>query len=494
MRYIQGENREQITLFPEAMDDYIDENNTVRVIDVYVDNLDLKNLNFAKHEPNETGRPMYSPQDMLKLYIYGYMNRIRSSRRLETESKRNIELIWLLSKLSPDHKTIARFRHENRKALKNVFHDFIKLSIKLGLYGKELISIDGSKFKAVNSKERNFNNEKLAERIQRIEAKIAEYISELDKNDGKESTLEKGFNADKIKEIIKKLEARKIEYKSITDELEQIGETQKSLTDPDSRLMKANGKLDMCYNIQTAVDGKNGLIAEFIVTNQVNDKGQLYDVAVATKETLGVDVITAIADRGYENATEIAKCIKENINPQVAMESESIHICMETTEEATKPENHVNGRCIYDKNRNIGICPMGEILKPSTYNKKRRRIIFANSKVCKKCNSKCTIEDYKKFEVAAKKEDFKREYDDTNLKLRQIEIKPDKKMILKRKCLSEHPFGIVKKCMDSSYCLTKGIDNVLGEFSLAFLAFNIKRAINILGTKKIIQGIYGFQD
>lgn len=491
MKYIQGESRVQIVMFPEVMDDYIDENNTVRVIDAYVETLDLKTLDFAKHVPNQTGRPMYSPQDMLKLYIYGYMNRIRSSRRLETESKRNLEMIWLLKKLSPDHKTIARFRQENGNQLKNVFRNFVKLCIKLGLYGKELISIDGSKFKAVNSKERNFNDEKLEERIRRIEEKIAEYMSELDKNDINENSSEKEFNAEEIKEIVKGLEARKVEYKSISDELEQTGETQKSLTDPDSRRMMANGKLDVCYNIQTAVDGKNGLIAEFKVTNEANDKRQLYDMASAAKEILGVDAITATADKGYESATDIADCIKGNITPQVAMENESIHICIESEEEADKPEKHVNGRCIYDKKRNIGICPMGEILKPSSYHKGRKRIIFANSKACKNCSCKCTIEKYKKFEISAKKEDFKREYDASNLKLKQIEIKPDKSIILKRKCLSEHPFGIVKKWLDSSYCLTKGIDNVTGEFSLAFLAFNIKRAINILGAKKLIQGICG---
>jgi transposase len=360
MKYIQGESREQSVMFPEAMDDYIGENNAVRVIDVYIET------------------PMYSPQDMLKLYIYGYMNRIRSSRRLETESKRNIELIWLLKKLSPDHKTIARFRQENSKQLKNLFRNFVKLCIKLGLYGKELVAIDGSKFKAVNSRERNFNDKKLKERIRRIE------------------------------------------------------ETQKSLTDPDSRRMMANGRLDVCYNIQTAVDGKNGLIAEFEVTNQANDKGLLCVMAVAAKELLDVDAITATADKGYESATDIADCIKENITPQVAMEHESINICVETEENVDKPEKHINGRCIYDKERNIGICPMGEILRPSTYHKRRKTIIFANRKACRSCYCKCTIENFKKFEITAKKGDFKREYDDTNLKLKQIEIKPDKNIIKKR--------------------------------------------------------------
>ena len=450
-----------------------------------------KLLGFSAIEPSEVGRPPYLPQDILKLYIYGYMNRIRSSRRLETESKRNVEVMWLIKRLSPDHKTIARFRQANSKALKEVFSHFVKLCMRLGLYGKELIAIDGSKFKAVNSKERNFNDKKLQERIKRIEEKIEKYMNELDKNDTAENTVDKEFSAEEILEILKGLQARKTEYEKISNELERTEETQKSLTDPDSRIMMANGKMDVCYNVQTAVDDKNGLIANFKVTNDANDKRQLSEVAVSTKEILEVDTLTATADKGYENATEIANCLKENITPQVAMEKESIHICIETEEDVDKPEKHINGRCIYDKKRNIAICPMGEILTPSTYHKARKTIIFRNSKACKKCKCKCTSEKYKKFEISAKKSEFKREYDSDNVKLKQIEIKPDKSIISKRKSLVEHPFGVVKHCLDARYCLTRGIDNVLGEFSLAFLAFNMKRAVNILGVKMLIQEIQG---
>lgn len=366
----------------------------------------------------------------------------------------------------------------------------MKLCIKLDLFGRELVAIDGSKFKAVNSKDRNFSKKKLEERILRIEGKIAKYMKELDENDASdEVSAEKEFSVNEIKEIIKRLNTRKAEYESISEELKQTGETQKSLTDPDSRKMPVNSGFDICYNIQTAVDGKNGLIAEFKVTNEANDNAQLFNVANAAKEILDVDAITATADKGYENATIIAECLRENITPQVAMNTESIHICIETEEEINKPGQHLNGRCIYDKKRNIVICPMGEILKPSYYHKSKNSIAFKNAKACKNCGCKCTIEAFKKFEMAAKKEDFKREYDATNLKVKQIEIKPDKNILKKRKCLSEHPFGIIKRCLDSGYCLTKGIDNVRGEFSLAFLAFNLKRAVNIWGVKKMMQEI-----
>jgi transposase len=191
MEFIQGEDREQSILFPESIDEYVEENSTVRVIEAFVNTLDLSELEFIRHEPNATGRPPYDPKDILKLYIYGYMNRIRSSRRLETESKRNLEVIWLLKKLSPDHKTIANFRKDNKKALKSVFKSFVKLCIKLDLYGKELAAIDGSKFKAVNSKDRNFTKGKLKDRLERIDKKIEEYLTELENTDSQEDKTDK---------------------------------------------------------------------------------------------------------------------------------------------------------------------------------------------------------------------------------------------------------------------------------------------------------------
>ena len=249
MVYVGGANRNQIILLPESVDDYVDAGNPVRVIDAYIDSLDLKGMGFTKAEPNATGRPMYSPQDLLKLYVYGYMNKVRSSRRLETETKRNLEVIWLMKKLSPDHKTIARFRHDNADVLKNVFRDFVKLCMRLDLYGKELVAIDGSKFKAVNSKDRNFNEEKLRERISRINARIEEYIQELDTADKTEVATDHPKTSDEIKKFIAELETRKQTYQSYIDELKEKDETQKSLTDPDSRRMMANGKTEICYAV-----------------------------------------------------------------------------------------------------------------------------------------------------------------------------------------------------------------------------------------------------
>ena len=198
MDFINGESREQTILLPDSIEEYVEAESTVRVIDAYINSLELSELDFAKHEPNETGRPMYNPKDMLKLYVYGYMNRIRSSRRLEEETKRNLEVIWLICKLSPDHKTISRFRHDNSKALKNVFRSFVKLCVNLGLYGKELIAIDGSKFKAVNSTKRSFTEKQIQKKIKGIEEKIDEYLKELDKNDDDENSTGTGKTAVEI--------------------------------------------------------------------------------------------------------------------------------------------------------------------------------------------------------------------------------------------------------------------------------------------------------
>ncbi len=476
-------------MLPDSIDDYVDGNNSVRVIEAYIHTLNLADLGFAKPQPHDTGRPMYDPKDLLKLYLYGYMNKIRSSRRLETETKRNLEVIWLLRKLSPDHKTIARFRHDNAAALKNVFRDFVKLCMKLGLYGKELVAIDGSKFKAVNSKDRNFGSKKLQERIARIDAKIEEYLRELEDSDSSEDVADGEKSSEEIAQIIMELAARKELYQSYAAELEQTGALQKSLTDPDSRLMMANGKMDVCYNIQTAVDSKNKLIAEFEVTNEAVDKNQLTPMAKKAAEILETEEIKAVADVGYDCAQDIVKSMEQGITPHIA--GTDYDICLPSDMNAeTVIESHQKGRCVYDVKRNIVLCPMGKVLYPGFYKKAKKMGVFYNVKECGKCACKCTTEKTgKRHQVPMKESDFSKTYDDKNIFVRQIRIAPDKEIAKQRKSIVEHPFGTVKRNMDAGYCLMKGLVNVRGEFSLAFLAYNLKRAINILGTKKLIESI-----
>ncbi|MCL2493713.1 MAG: transposase, partial [Clostridiales bacterium] len=363
MDFIEGDSRNQITLLPDSIEDYVSKDNPVRVIDAYVNQLDFEALGFSKYQPNDTGRPMYDPKDLLKLYIYGYMNRIRSSRRLEQETKRNLEVIWLVRKISPDHKTIARFRHDNSRALKNVFRDFVKLCMKIELYGKELVAIDGSKFKAVNSKERNFNDRKLKDRIARIDIRIEEYMQELQIGDAAEDSVGNEISPEGIAQIIADLSVRKEQYQSYVEELARSGETQKSLTDPDSRLMKGNGKLDVCYNVQTAVDSKNKLIAEFEVTTNASDSNQMTPIAARAKEILEVDTLTTIAAAGYDSVQDSVDGLMQGIDNQVA--GTDFDVCIPALN-AQGPDiiSHKEGRPVYFAERNIVLCPMGEVLYP----------------------------------------------------------------------------------------------------------------------------------
>jgi transposase len=484
MEYIQGIDREQIVLFPDRLDEHVSEGNPVRVIDAYINSLDMKALGFSKAQPNDLGRPMYSPYDMLKLYLYGYMNRLRSSRSLETESRRNVELMWLLKRLTPDHKTISRFRRDNRSAMKNVFRDFVKLCMRLNLYGKELVAIDGSKFRAVNSKDNNYTDEKLKNLISRIDVNLEKYMAELCQNDQKDQE-DSTPSISQIREIINGLKQRKQQYQDMAAELKATGESQKSTIDGDSRRMINNGKFEICYNVQTGVDDKHCLIADFEVTNEANDKKQLSSMAKKVKEMLESDRLTVVADKGYDSATEINMCLDNAITPHVAGLEEGIQFCVQSTD-TDLPKTHSKGRCVYFPDRNVAVCPMGKILYPSFYHKRKRVTRFVNSKSCAACTQKCTSEKRKTFELAMKPGEFSKSYNDKELHVRQITYCCDSKIVKKRKSIVEHPFGTIKRNFSADYCLTKGLESVKCEFSLSFLALNMKRAINILGAMELI--------
>jgi len=487
MGYITGADRDQITLLPESVDDYVAEDNAVRVIDAYVDSLQLDVLGFSKVKPEETGRPPYAPQDLLKLYVYGYMNRVRSSRRLEAETKRNLEVIWLLKKLTPDHKTIATFRRENAAALKGVFRDFVKLCMGLGLYGRELAAIDGSKFKAVNSTDRNFSVAELNERIKRLTARIDEYLRQMNETDAAEEANSER-SADEIKQILARLSTRKVKYEEYLEEMSANEETQKSLNDPDARLMKGAKGFDVSYNVQASVDSKHKMIAEFEVTNDGNDMQQLADMALATAEILEAPDLTATADTGYNSASEIARCIENGITPQVIGSEGSFCVPCQP-EQAQEITSHENGRSVYIKERNIVLCPMGHVLRPMHYKNNGRMAIFYNYNACQNCACRCTKTKYRQFGVRMKKAGFTKIHNADNLFVKQIHITPAPGITDRRKELAEHPFGTVKRAMDAGYCLTRGLPRVTGEFSLVFLAYNLKRALNILGPKALVEAI-----
>jgi transposase len=598
MEYVKGESRQQTLLMPECIEDYVSAENPVRVLDAFVNKLDLAELGFVKTEIKDTGRPPYDPKDLLKLYVYGYINRIRSSRRLEKESWRNLEVIWLLQKLSPDHKTIANFRKDNAKALKGVFRSFVKLCVSLDLYGKELAAIDGSKFKAVNSTARNFSQERLEKRIAKIEESIDKYLKALEETDKAEDAASREKSAEEINGIVKKLNERKEVYQGNIKELEKTEEKQMSLTDSDSRLMLANGKYDVCYNVQAATDSKHRLIIDFEVGNQGNDMNRITPMTESVQEILETKRIAAVMDGGYDSTSDILAARKNGIDVHVAGTDFDVCIPVEECEQAeagqypaephkdgghdstsdmsaacetgvgahvegtnidahvpaqeygqaeagqdpAEPhkdgghdstvdipdtretgdgahvegmniglyspaqergqaeekqvpiQSHKDGRCAYVAERNIVLCPMGNILYPDsykTYKGKKGAAGFRNYAACAQCVCKCNVAKSRRFvfDVPMPEEQFSKEYNDLGLKVKQIRIKADRELVKKRKGMAEHPFGTIKRGMDGGYCLTKGLEKVRGEFALTFLAYNIKRVINILGCDKLLAAI-----
>jgi transposase len=298
MTHITGHDRSQTLLLPERLDDYVGAENPVRFIEAFVDGLDLAAAGFARVTPKATGRPGYAPADLLKLYIYGYLNRVRSSRRLEAETHRNVEVIWLLRHLKPDFKTIADFRRDNRAAFRPVFRQFVVLCRQLDLFGRELLAVDGTRIKAVNNKDRNFTRASLAQFIKLADAKLDDYLQRLDQSDATEAAAG-GSRVKNLAEKIAAVRARRARCQDMLAELERTGADQISLTDPDSRAMAAHTHVAVGYNAQIAVDAKHNLIVEQQVTNQVLDLGLLTPTAEPAKQVLGVETIAVVADRGY---------------------------------------------------------------------------------------------------------------------------------------------------------------------------------------------------
>ncbi len=488
MEFICGEDREQGTFLPARIEDYVSIDNPVRVIDAYVEALDMKNLGYQQCEPNETGRPMYAPKDLLKLYLYGYMNRVHSSRSLEIETKRNLEVIWLLKKLAPDHKTIAKFRQHNAGALKNVFCSFVKTCMGFGLYGQELIAVDGSKFKAWNSKDRNLSSGKLSDRITRINERIEAYLAELNETDKLEQGTVDSIN---IEELVRKLNDRKERYQQLKEQLVQSDDLQISLTDPDSRLMKTKNGMDVCLNVQTVVDAQNKMIVTFSVGSEVQDKNMLAPTVELTEQMLEKKELTVLADRGYDSVSDVAQVVKNGHIPLVA--HSEYEFCLPTDDEHAETITSYDakiGKSIYWPERNVFICPTGKMLHPIGYSKTKRTATYSNAAACSKCSLKCTKSKYYHAERLMPPSAYSKQYDDSPLPLRKVHVAENKQLMRQRKCIVEHPFGTVKRSLGVSYLLLKGKQNAEGEISLAFLAYNMKRAIKILGFQKLL---YAFQ-
>lgn len=475
MGYIKGEERNQSVLFPESIDEYITQDNTVRVIEAYVEQLNLKDLGFKKVTCASTGRPPYNPKDLLKLYIYGYLNRIRSSRRLEHEAIRNIEVIWLLKKLSPDFKTIADFRKDNKQALKAVFRDFNKLCDEWGLFGKELIAIDGSKFRACNSKRNNYNTKKLARNIKNIDEKIDKYMKELDESDSIEAADRKP-DATEIKQRLQELKERKEKYQGYQKKLEESNKNEISTTDPDARLMaNNNNNVDVSYNIQTTVDAKHKLIADFKASQKPNDLGELDNMALRAKKLFKGQNFEVLADKGYYKAEDLKKCVESGITP---------YVTKQTYSNGTGNKEYYSDKFHYDKEKNCYLCPQGQELYQGRKRKVKDKIVgydYKNYPACKLCEVKalCTVSAQGRSVFRHIDQDF---LDTIDL---QTELNMDKYKL--RQMIVEHPFGTIKRSWGAYYFLTKRKISVTAEVSLAYLAYNLRRTINILGGSEMVR-------
>ena len=476
-RFIEGESRNQITLMPACLDDYIDTDNPVRVIDLFVDELDLAELGFDGTTAANTGRPGYHPALLLKIYIYGYLNRIQSSRRLERETQRNVELMWLTGQLSPDFKTIADFRHDNGKGIRNVCKRFVALCRQLNLFAQAVVAIDGSKFKAVNNRDKNFTPHKLEQRMKQIDESIERYLNALDTADRTQPTDLETRTAH-LQEKLSKLKKQMQYLRDVEQQLKQQPDKQLSLTDPDARSMATSGRGTgmVGYNVQTAVETKHHLIVAHEVTNVGHDRTQLAKMALQSREALAVKDIESIADRGYYKWPEILTCVQAGITPSVPKTMTS--------------DNKAKG--LYDKRDFVYIaqeneyrCPAGERLihrYSSLEDGMKIEHYFASYLTCQQCTLKAQC-------TTGKERRVRRWEHEGVLDAMQDRLDRNPGKMKQRRCTVEHVFGTLKFWMGSAHFLMKTLKHVSTEMSLQVLAYNLRRVINILGVEKLMRSI-----
>lgn len=476
-RYIEGQDRQQVTLLPECLDDFIAEDNTVRIVDVFIDALDLVGLGFDGAKPAATGRPSYHPSVLLKLYLYGYLNRIQSSRRLERECQRNVELMWLTRRLAPDFKTIADFRRDNGKGIRNVCRRFVMLCRELKLFTETVVAIDGSKFKAVNNRERNYTPGKIERRERELEESIQRYLDALETAD-RTQPAEMQAKTERLQGKIQKMRQRMQGLQAIKAQLETLPDHQLSQTDPDARAMtthSAKGTAMVGYNVQAAVDTKNHLIVAHEITNNGNDSAQLSPMAVAARDAMGADGLKAIADRGYYSGLGLKACEDAALAALVPKPMTS--------------NARAEGR--FDKTDFIYIarddeyqCPAGQrAIRRFSREEAGLQISIYWSSACPGCSMKaqCTTGEYRRIR--------RWEHEEIMDKVQQrLDRMPNAMTV--RKSTVEHVFGTLKHWMGWTHFLTRGIQNVATEMSLSVLAYNFKRVLSILGferTRKAMQ-------
>ncbi|MBC7992456.1 MAG: IS1182 family transposase [Rhizobacter sp.] len=477
MNYVAGASREQSLLFPEVIDDYITPENPVRFIDAFVEELALQELGFRHATLPETGRPPYDPGDLLRLYVYGYLNRVRSSRRLEAEAQRNLEVVWLLRKLRPDFKTIADFRKDNGPAIKAVCRQFTLLCRKLELFGGELIAVDGSKFAAQNAKDRNFSQKKLKALLEEIDQRIERYLGALAEADQGEEQAGGGTvpKASELKEKIAALKDRQGRYRELFEGLEQSGESQVSLSDPDSRAMSQGAGVTVGYNVQAAVDAKHSLIVATDVTNTSSDSGELSGMAIKAQEALGVAKLAALADKGYYHGKEILACDSVGITAYVAKPMTSAN---------TAQGLYGKERFTYEPERNVYVCPSGrELTYRFSTNEKGRPIHYYRASDCQSCELRnlCTRNKANRTITRLAFEEIQ--------EAMAVRVQANPELMKRRKAIIEHCFGTIKRTLGYSYFLCRGFAKVKTELSLTVLAYNLKRAINLVGVRAMIEAL-----
>lgn len=476
-RFVEGQDRRQSALLPECLDDFVTDDNPVRVVEAFIDELDLGELGFAGVVPEATGRPAYHPSVLLKIYVYGYLNRIPSSRRLEREAGRNLELMWLTGRLAPDFKTIADFRRDNGPAIRAVCRQFVALCRRLGMFAGAVVAVDGSKFKAVNNRDKNFTAAKVARRMEQVEDGIARYLAALDRAD-REGTEVPEARVTRIKDKIAGLQRQMRELKEMEAAVAASPDGQVSLTDPDARSMATSGKGTgiVGYNVQAAVDVDHHLIVAHEVTNEGHDRSQLAPMGTAARQAMGEPEITVLADRGYFNGEQVLACEGTGVLP-----------CVPKTDTSGKAGSHQFRRedFVYDAAADHYTCPAGHRLTKGAVRSDRRLYDidhYRHLTACLTCplKSRCTPDKVKRF---------KRWKHEGVLDAMQARLDERPNAMKVRRQTAEHPFGTLKAWMGSGHFLTRTLARVRTEMSLHVLAYNVKRMIAILGAKPLLQAI-----
>ena len=481
--FVPGVDRHQTVLLPETLDDYVGPENPVRVIDAFVDGLDLHALGFTRVTPAETGRPPYDPRALLKLYLYGYLHRVRSSRRLERETHCNVEVMWLLRRLTPDHKTIADFRAQHAAAIPNVFRAFTLVCRQLELFGAELVGIDGTKLRAVNAKANSFTPAELRRHLRRIDAKVSAYLAELDARDRTDARAEgPTAAASSVQAKLAQLAERRADYQALLTAMETTGARQVTVTDPESRRMKTGGTTQVCYNAQIAVDAKHHLIVAEAVTNAETDVHQLGPMATAAHEALGMPPGLAVAaDRGYHNGPEVVTCVATGLVPEVPAPM---------PRRAAGGEGFAKAEFTYLPEADAYRCPAGQVLpfRFQTEEAGQPQRYYYDAAVCAGCplRARCTgVAD------PTHGRRIKRGPADGVLEAMAARLRADPTAAVRRKSLVEHPFGTLKRGDDAGYFLVRGLVKVRAEFSLMALAYNLRRAVRVVGVPRLLAALAG---